>query len=204
MQRRRLMTATAGAVLLAASPVAFSEEKPMSRILIAFYSRRGENYWSGGTKNLAVGNTERLAQKIQALVGGDLYEIDTVKPYPANYRETTRVAETEISAGARPELKYDLPDLTQYDVVFLGHPIWWGQLPPAVQTFLDGTAAAAASKTVAQFCTHAGSGFAQTPSQVKTAWPGARFADRYSVYGTDVDDSDADVRRWLEKIGLLK
>lgn len=204
MQRRRLITTAAGAALFAASPVVFSEEKPMSRILIAYYSRRGENYWSDGTKNLPVGNTERLARKIQAFVGGDLYEIDTVKPYPANYRETTRVAEDEISAGARPELKYDLPDLSKYDVIFLGHPIWWGQLPPAVQTFLDGTASAVLGKTVVQFCTHAGSGFAQTPAQLKTAWPDARFTDRYSVYGTDVDDSDADVRRWLEKIGLLK
>lgn len=204
MQRRRFMTSAAGALVATAAPAIFAQEKTMSRILIAFYSRRGENYWAGGTKNLPVGNTERLARKIQALTGGGLYEIDTVKTYPANYRETTRVAEQELTDNVRPALKNALPDFSQYDVVFLGRPIWWGRLPPAVNTFLEGAADAIGNKTVVQFCTHAGSGFAQTPAEVRAFLPKANFADRYSVYGTDVDDADADVRRWIEKIGLLK
>ncbi len=176
----------------------------MPRILIAYYSRRGENYWPGGTRNLTVGNTARLAQQIQSLTGGDFYEIDTVKTYPTNYRETTRVVEDELMRGDRPKLKSPLPDFSSYDIVFIGHPVWWGRLPPAVSTFIDSAATALAGKTVFQFCTHEGSGLAQTTSELKAALAQTTFGESFAVYGHDVDDASANVRRWLQKTGLSK
>lgn len=80
----------------------------------------------GGTEVLEIGHTAKMAQLISALTGGDLYEIQTEKNYPANYRETTRVAEDELRCDAKPMLAGTLPDLSKYDLIFLGHPIWWG------------------------------------------------------------------------------
>lgn len=131
-----------------------------SRILIVYYSRKGENYAPGGVQNLAIGHTARMAQYI----AGDLYEIQTVNAYPSNYRETTRVAESEISRGVKPELLGAMPDISKYDIIFLGHPIWWSQLPPAVSSFLDKVDLS--GKKVAQFCTHAGSGFGSSIQQL--------------------------------------
>ena len=127
------------------------------RVLVVCYSRKGENYAPGGTEVLEIGHTAKMAQLISALTGGDLYEIQTEKNYPANYRETTRIAEDELRRDEKPMLAGTLPDLSKYELIFLGHPIWWGKLPPAVNSFLS--AANLSGKEVAHFCTHAGSGF---------------------------------------------
>ena len=94
----------------------------MAKILIAYYSRRGQNYWNGSIKNLAKGNTEVVAEMIQKAVGGDLFEIETVKEYPVDYTECTEVAKEELRAKARPELKKMPESIDAYDVIFLGYP----------------------------------------------------------------------------------
>ena len=109
----------------------------MSKILIAYYSRKGQNYVNGAIKNLSKGNTEIVAEFIQKAVGGELFEIDTVKNYPVDYTECTEVAKVEIQQKARPELKSYLPNIDDYDKIFLGFPIWWSIFPMAVATFLE-------------------------------------------------------------------
>ena len=83
----------------------------MAKILIAYYSRKGQNYVNGSIKNLAKGNTEIIAEFIQKAVGGELFEIDTVKNYPADYTECTNVAKVEIQQKARPDLKNYSPSI---------------------------------------------------------------------------------------------
>ena len=70
-----------------------------------------------------------MARVIQRTIGGDLYEIETVKPYPADYRETTKVARAELAKEARSAIKNPLPDFSAYCAVLIGHPIWWGKMP---------------------------------------------------------------------------
>ena len=77
----------------------------MSKNLIIYYSRKGQNYWNGSIKNLDKGNTEIVAEFIQKAVGGDLFEIETVKEYSADYYECIDDAKQELNSGARPELK---------------------------------------------------------------------------------------------------
>ena len=91
----------------------------MANILIAYYSRKGQNYWNGSIKNLAKGNTEIVAEMIQKAVGGDLFEIETVKEYPADYTECTEAAKEELRAKARPELKSYPERIDNYDIIFL-------------------------------------------------------------------------------------
>lgn len=98
----------------------------MTKKLIACYSRAGSNYFGNRIVDLAVGNTRVVAEKIQALAGGDLFHIEPVKPYPADYDETVERAKEELGRNARPELKEIVRNPDVYDIVFLGYPIWWG------------------------------------------------------------------------------
>lgn len=109
--------------------------------LIAYYSRKGENYWAGDVRVLEKGNTERVAEFVQQAVGGDLFEIETVKEYAADYYRCIDEAKAELKADARPELARYLEDAglstDDYDTIFLGYPNWWGTYPMCVFTFLD-------------------------------------------------------------------
>lgn len=152
----------------------------------------------GGTEVLEIGHTAKMAQLISALTGGDLYEIQTEKNYPANYRETTRVAEDELRCDAKPMLAGTLPDLSKYDLIFLGHPIWWGKLPPVVNSFLS--AANLSGKEVAHFCTHAGSGFGTSDRELRTRAPNAQFLESLSVVGTEVDHAKVQIENWVRRV----
>ena len=109
----------------------------MAENLILYYSRKGENYWSGGLKELKKGNTEIVAEYIQKAVGGDLFEIETVQDYSPSYMTCIEEAKDELRRKARPELKNYLDSLDGYDHVFVCGPCWWGTFPMAVFTQLE-------------------------------------------------------------------
>lgn len=100
--------------------------------LIVYYSRKGQNYWNGSIVDLAKGNTERVAEFVQKAVGGDLFEIETVREYSKDYMTCTEEAKAELREGARPELKKYPDNFDQYDTIFLGYPNWWGTMPMCV------------------------------------------------------------------------
>lgn len=106
----------------------------MSKILIAYYSRKGQNYVNGSIKNLAKGNTEVVAEFVQKAVGGDLFEIDTVKKYAEDYTQCTVEAQEELREKARPELSKYLDSIDEYDTIFLGYPCWWGTMSAGKST----------------------------------------------------------------------
>lgn len=94
----------------------------MRKPLIVYYSRKGENYWNGQIKNLAKGNTEIVAEMIAGLTGGDLFEVQTVQDYAADYYACTDQAKAELQQNARPALKRLPEHLEQYDTIFVGYP----------------------------------------------------------------------------------
>ena len=130
----------------------------MSKILIVYYSRKGENYWDGSIKNLPKGNTEIVAEMIQRAVGGDLFEIDTVKPYSLDYSICKEEAKQELRTNARPALKKYIDSLDKYDTIFVGYPNWCLTMPMAMFTFLERYDLR--GKRILPFCTHEGSGMA--------------------------------------------
>ena len=170
----------------------------MAKILIAYYSRKGQNYVSGAIKNLAKGNTEIIAEFIQKSIGGELFEIDTVKDYPVDYTECTEVAKVELQQKARPELKNYLDDLSAYDTIFLGYPCWWGAPPMAVATFLEHYDFS--GKKIIAFTTHEGSGFGGSISYLKKICPSAEIVKGISIHGADAKNSEVEVKRWLESL----
>ena len=94
----------------------------MGKTLIVYYFRKGENYWNGSIKNLSKGNTEIVAEMIADITGGDLFEVETVKPYAADYYACTDEAKKELREGARPELKAYADSLDGYDTIFVSFP----------------------------------------------------------------------------------
>lgn len=167
-------------------------------ILIAYYSRRGQNYVGGTIKDLPMGNTEVVAQKIERLTGGDMYRIDTVKKYPSDYTACTEVAQRELRENARPKLVDKVDDMEQYDLVFLGYPNWWGTMPMAVYTFLESYDFT--GKTVVPFCTHEGSGMGHSIADIRRLAPGAKVFDGVAIRGSNVARSDEEVRKLVEQI----
>lgn len=105
------------------------------KILVAYFSRAGENYAVG---NIEKGNTHIVADMIAEMTGDDVFEIKTITPYPTTYKETTEIAKQKLAENARPALAAQVPNMADYDVVFLGYPIWWSDLPTPVYTFLEG------------------------------------------------------------------
>lgn len=170
----------------------------MSKILIAYYSRKGENYFRGTIKSVAKGNTEFVAEFIQKKVGGDMFEIDTVKNYPDDYTECTNVAKDELRNKVRPELKKYLDDISSYDTIFLGYPCWWGNCPMAVFTFLEHYDFS--GKKIIAFTTHEGSGFGGSISQIKKSCPNSDVIKGLEIHGSSAANSEKEIVNWLENL----
>lgn len=170
--------------------------------IVVYYSRRGMNYLNGDIVNLEIGNTEIVAGKIQELTGSDIFRIETVKPYPVDYTETTEVAKQELNENARPELTAKVKNLDQYDIIYLGYPNWWGTYPMAVATFLDSYDFK--GKIIIPFCTHEGSALGRSIQDIKNATPTAIVKDGLAIRGGNVRSSDKQIENWLKNLEVIK
>jgi len=170
--------------------------------LIAYYSRAGNNIVGGNIVNLPVGNTEVAANMIQQLTGSDIFRIDTVRKYPADYHETTDIAKQELRQNARPELSGHVDNMADYSVMYLGFPNWWGTMPMAVFSFLE--AYEFASKTIIPFCTHEGSGMGHCESDIKKLCPDARMLRGIPIRGGSVQRAESAIVEWLRRIGEIE
>ena len=168
----------------------------MEKILIAYFSRKGQNYVNGSIKNLAKGNTEIVAEFIQKSVGGKLFEIETVKNYPVDYTECTEVAKIEIQQKFRPELKNYLPNIDDYEKIFLGYPIWWSIPPMAIATFLEKYNFA--GKKIFPFATHEGSGLGGSVNYLKKICPNAEILNGIAIHGADAKNSEEKISAWAK------
>ena len=108
-----------------------------SRILLAYFSRPGENYWNGGRRDLEVGNTEVLARMISARLDCDVHRIEAVDPYPDDYEETVERNVREQDADARPAIADPLASIDGYDTILLASPIWNVRAPMIMSTFAE-------------------------------------------------------------------
>lgn len=141
----------------------------MSKELIAYFSVAGNNYWNGQIVNLEKGNTEKVAEKLQTLTGANIYEIRTPQKYAADYEKRTEETKAELRSHARPLLSEKLPDMTDFDVLYLGYPIWWGMMPMPVLSFLENIDTS--DKIIRPFCTHEGNGLGNSLRWLKHSCP---------------------------------
>lgn len=175
-----------------------TDMKNSKKVLVVFFSRTGENYAVG---NIEKGNTHIVAEMIAKESGGKLFRIETVKPYPDEYKACVEVAKAEKESNARPEVKGDVK-AEDYDVIFLGYPNWWGDMPMAVYTFIEKHNWN--GKTVVPFCTHEGSGLSGTERKLKDACKGATVSEGLAIKGTTAQNSQPQalktVQTWLKKV----
>ena len=162
--------------------------------IIVYFSREGNNYVNGSIVNLKTGNTETAAKFIHELTGAELFKLEPAKQYSLDYTECTKEAQAEQRANARPEVKA-LPDISGYDVVYLGYPNWWGTCPMCVFTFLE--ANNWNGKTIKPFCTHEGSGMGHSESDIKKACSGATVKKGLAIHGADVAKSKSAIENWI-------
>ena len=164
----------------------------MNKIVI-FFSHAGDNYSVG---NIEVGNTKIVADYITEITGADQFEIITHKYDGMAYTPLINLAKEEANKGELPPYEGTAPDLSQYDTVYIGGPVWWGTYPQVMFTLfkdinLDG-------KTVIPFTTHEGSGLASCARDVKKAFPKAKVTGEFSIYGHEVRGGKAKVEKWLK------
>lgn len=133
--------------------------------------------------------------------GGELFQIETVQQYPLEHEPLVDLAAEEQDAGARPELSSHMEDPGQYDVIFLGYPNWWGDMPQALYTFLEEYDFS--GKTIIPFTTHGGSGFSRTISTIAELQPGANVVEQgLSISRNSVTDAQSDVENWVAGLGF--
>lgn len=165
-----------------------------SKALVAYFSRAGENYNVGVVEK---GNTAVVAEMIAEQAGADLFEIRPVTPYPSDYNEMLAVSRRETQEDARPEIANTVDNWDSYDVVFLGYPIWNGDMPKIVYHFLESYNFS--GKTIVPFCTHAGSGLSNTVSTIRSLCPSAVVANGFAIAGATAQNNRAETKAAVEK-----
>lgn len=148
------------------------------------------------------GNTRTVANHIHDLIGGDIVEVETVIPYPDTYEEVTQIAPGELESDYRPELKTKIENMDEYDTLIVGTPIWGSHLTPAMKSFL--ASYNLSGKSIAPFCTHGGSGTAQSVNDIRSVSPNSTILGSLAVYGNQAENSRNDIEQWLRRIGIIK
>ena len=148
------------------------------------------------------GNTRVIANQIYEIVGGDIFEIVSVDPYPADYDEAVKQARKELDREYRPRLKTKVGNMDSYNVVFVGYPNWWGTIPRPVAAFLSEYDFS--GKTLVPFCTHEGSALGRSVVDIKGLCPQSAILEGLPVRGSDVNNARNKVSGWLRELGMKK
>jgi flavodoxin len=157
-------------------------------ILVAYFSHSG--------------NTREIANQIHKSVGGDIFEIQSVKKYPDDYDAVVEQAKQELDSGFKPELKTKVKNIKSYDLVFIGYPVWWGTFPAPVKTFLSEYDFS--GKTIAPFCTHEGSSLGRSVTDISKLCPKSALLNGAAIRGSVVKTAQNKVSEWLREIKITK
>ena len=199
---KKLLSLILAMALLCASIPAFAEETP-AHVRVVYFSHAGENYNVGVIEE---GNTSKMGKIIAEQLGADVFELVPVVPYLEDYDSCLDIATEEQRTDARPEYEGGIENWDQYDTVFIGYPIWWGEIPNIVYTFME--AYDFTGKTVIPFNTHEGSGQAHSQRDIEGLLTGATVLKGLAVRGSkaqsDADGTGKDVANWLKQIGLAQ
>ena len=156
------------------------------KILVAYFS------WSG--------NTQFLAENIAEQTGADLFRIETVTPYPTDYNQCTQVAREELDNNVHPELNATVEDIDQYDIIFVGCPVWWHTAPMAICSFLEDSGYDLSDKIIVPFCTYASTYREETLARSVELTPSSRHLQGFGTTGRNVSG----VETWLRSINVIQ
>ena len=167
------------------------------KVLVVFFSHAGDNYSVG---NIKVGNTKIVADYISELTGADQFEIVTHKYDGMAYKPLCDLAQEEQIKDERPAFEGKIDNIDQYDIIFIGGPVWWGTYPQVMFTFFD--TYDLNGKTIYPFTTHEGSGLGSCVNDVRQNYPRADVQKGFSIYGHEVRSGKQKVEKWLQSIGF--
>lgn len=156
-----------------------------SNALIVYFS------WSG--------NTENVANAIAAQTGADVFEIVPEEAYTSDYNTLLDIATEEKASGARPAIAGSIEDIAQYDVIYVGYPNWWSDMPMILYTFFDSYDLS--GKTIAPFCTSGGSGLSNTVNSIRELEPEAEVVEGLHIGSSSASDPEKAVSDWLGSLG---
>lgn len=142
------------------------------------------------------GTTKGVSEYLHNVVGGDIFEIEPVSPYPEGYSDALDPAKEEQRKDARPEIKGTVGDFDSYEVIYLGYPIWWGTTPMIIKTFLESYDFS--GKTVVPYATSGGTGIEMSIEDIRSEIPDADVKEGLLVKSND------DIIPWLKTLGLYK
>ena len=162
--------------------------------LIIYFSRADENYFGGEMKYIDKGNTEVVAEYIKDITNGDLFKVEPLVPYPTNYSECIEEAKVRTREHKSP-IKENIPDISNYEVIYVGSPIYWGGMPEELFTALKGIDYT--GKIIRPFTTHEGSGLSSVPRQLKEICTGGEVLDGLAIVGSEVNNAKPKVEEWI-------
>ena len=164
--------------------------------LVVYFSRVGENSVNGRIEIIKKGFTEILAEKIASLTGAAMYKIEPVEPYPFSYEECVRRSRKEDADGGRVAYLNPLPNLDEYDVIYLGFPCWWRTYPRVVATFISDYKFI--GKTIYPFCTNEEGALGLAEMELKGAARGAIIKPGFACKGSEVEKIDEALLGWIK------
>lgn len=179
------------------------------KVLVAYFTSPetdGVDASSGASRIIAdgklYGNTEYVATLISQKTDGDLFQIKTEHTYPGTHKGLIEAAKKEIDGNARPKLATHIRNLKDYDVIFIGFPNWWYDMPMPLYSFFDEYDFT--GKTLIPFCTHGGSRFSQAEKTIATLEPGAKMLKGLAISRNNVGESETTIQTWLQRMGFGK
>ena len=162
--------------------------------IIIYFSRADENYFGGAMKYIEKGNTEVIAEYIRDIVGADIFKVEPQIPYSADYMQCIEEAKVRTREHNAP-IKENVPDLSSYEVIYVGSPVYWGGMPEELFTALKGLDYT--GKTIRPFVTHEGSGLSSIPNQLKNICTGAVVTNGLAISGSSVNSARSKVENWI-------
>ncbi len=159
--------------------------------IIIYFSRADENYSVGYIEK---GNTEVVAEYIKDITNADMFKVEPLIPYPTKYMECIEEAKVRTREHNAP-IKEEVPDISDYEVIYVGSPIYWGGMPEELFTALKPLDFS--GKIVRPFTTHEGSGLSGVPSQLREICVGAQVLDGLAIQGSSVNTSKNKIEEWI-------
>lgn len=168
----------------------------MRKSIAIYFSRADENYFDGEMKYIDKGNTEIIAEYIKDLTGADLFKVEPLNPYSEKYMECIEEAKVRTREHNAP-IKESIKDISQYEIIYIGSPIYWGGMPEEMFTALKPLDFK--GKIIKPFTTHEGSGLSGVPRQLNEICLGATILDGLAIMGSQVNNSKTKVEEWIDK-----
>ncbi|MBQ1653498.1 MAG: NAD(P)H-dependent oxidoreductase [Bacteroidales bacterium] len=193
MKKINLIIAIATVTLAAVSCKTNTEQKEAEKqeapkILVTYYSQTS--------------NTKAVAEEIAKKLGADIEEIVAVNPYDGDFNATIERGRQELEQGILPEIKPIAADISKYDVVFIGFPVWFGTYAPPISTFLEN--ADLSGKKIVPFCTFGSGGLESSTADLAKAEPKAEILPGYGVRAARLEAMPKEVDNFLKANGFIE